>query len=636
MTPLHSAVFCIGDFHVDPALDEISKEGVTTKLEPRAMQLLVCLAERAGQVLSVEQLLDLVWKDVVVSTDSVYQAVASLRRILGDDAKDPKYIANVTRRGYRLIAAVKELDPKPATSAPATVGPAAPRRKPWRDWFLLTVVLFICTALAYLVADRFWGTGHSGTSAGDTVARTTAEPAAAAFSPPPHSIAVLPFVNISGDQEQEYFSDGLTEELLNSLSRINELQVGARTSSFSFRGEHPDIATVAHKLNVAAVLEGSVRRSAHTVRITAQLVNGITGFHLWSETYDRDLGDVLKLQSEIAIAVAGALKVTLLSDEAAKIEVGGTHDPAALDAYLRASKAYWHEKPDAIDGYSEAIRLDSHYALAYADRSIALRSFQDSAATPAAVRADLAKAKADADKAIALAPNLSEGHLALALIYQEQLAFTQATEQYERALALGAGNARILRDYGDFAVLMGRGDFGLDLLHRAMALDPLNQNNTGHLAIALYFLRRYPEARAAFDETAALSSTGPSEPPTAMVGFAYYLEGDFERARSVCEESAEKEGLRWICLAMTYDKLGRRADAETVLTNARAKHGDGEAVGYAMVYAQWGNTARALDWIEKASRVKNSNLLLLKQPLLDPLRKEPRFQAVERELKFPD
>ena len=478
----HAAVFCIGDFRVDPALDEISKDGVTAKLEPRTMQLLICLAERAGRVVSVEQLLEVVWKDVVVSSDSVYQGVASLRRILGDDPKEPKYIANVMRRGYRLVAAVKELDPEQAASAPVTVGPPAPRRKTRRDWLLLTVVLFVCTALAYLVADRFWVSKH--TSAGDTVARITAEPAAAAFSPPPHSIAVLPFVNISGDQEQEYFSDGLTEELLNSLSRISGLQVAARTSSFSFHGEHPDIATVAHKLNVAAVLEGSVRRSAHTVRITAQLVNGITGFHLWSETYDRDLGDVLKLQTEIAIAVADALKVTLLGDEASKIELGGTHDPAALDAYLRASKAYWQEKPDAIDGYTEAIRLDSHYALAYADRSIALLSFKDDAATPAAVRPDLAKAKADAGKAIALAPNLSEGHLAMAIVYESLLAFPPATEEFERALALGAGNARILRDYGLFAVLMGRGDFGLMLLRRALALDPLNQNGAGHLANA--------------------------------------------------------------------------------------------------------------------------------------------------------
>ena len=168
-------------------------------------------------------------------------------------------------------------------------------------------------------------------------AAASAHAAAAAFTPPPHSIAVLPFVNMSGDKEQEYFSDGLTEELLNSLAEINELQVAARTSAFSFKGKDTDIGTIARKLNVGAVLEGSVRRSGHTIRITAQLINAVTGFHLWSKTYDRDLGDVLKLQTEIATAVAG-LKVTLLGDVAAKIELGGTRNPAAFDAYLRASQ----------------------------------------------------------------------------------------------------------------------------------------------------------------------------------------------------------------------------------------------------------------------------------------------------------
>src|SRR5262249_833197 len=148
-----------------------------------------------------------------------------------------------------------------------------------------------------------------------------------------------PFVNLSGDKEQEYFSDGLTEELLNSLAHIDALQVAARTSSFSFR-EHPDIADVAHKLNVAKVLEESVRRSGHTVRISAQLINAVAGFHMWSKSYDRDLRDVLKLQTEIATAVASALEVTLLGDASAKIELGGTRNPAAFDAYLRGSKAY--------------------------------------------------------------------------------------------------------------------------------------------------------------------------------------------------------------------------------------------------------------------------------------------------------
>ena len=187
---------------------------------------------------------------------------------------------------------------------------------------------------------------------------------------------MLPFANLSGDQQQEYFSDGLTEELLNSLTRIDELHVAARTSSFSFKGKNLEIGQIARKLNVAAVLEGSVRRSAHTLRVTAQLIDAVSGYHLWSQTYDRDLGDTLKLQTEIANAVAAAMKITLLGNIAAQIELGGTRNPAAFDAYLRATKAQSmvHSGADEqapIEGYTQAISLDHNYALAYAGRAMA-------------------------------------------------------------------------------------------------------------------------------------------------------------------------------------------------------------------------------------------------------------------------
>jgi len=228
-------------------------------------------------------------------------------------------------------------------------------------------------SLTYLAINKLWISGRSVVvqpMAAEVQPAASRATAVAAFNPPPNSIAVLPFVNITGDTEQEYFSDGLTEELLDSLAAIEGLQVAARTSSFSFKG-HPDIVAVAHKLNVASVLEGSVRRSEHTVRVSAQLINAVTGFQLWSKTYDRDLGDVLKLQTDIATAVAQALQVTLLGDVATKIEPGGTRNPAPFDAYLRGRKAHVRGDakayPDAVAAYTEAIRLDPNYALALAD-----------------------------------------------------------------------------------------------------------------------------------------------------------------------------------------------------------------------------------------------------------------------------
>jgi serine/threonine-protein kinase len=449
-------------------------------------------------------------------------------------------------------------------------------------------------------------------------------------------------VNLSGDKNQEYFSDGLTEEILNSLARINELQVAARTSAFSFKGKDSDIGTIAHKLNVASILEGSVRRSGHTIRVTAQLNNAVTGFHVWSQTYDRDLGDVLKLQAEIATAVASALKVALLGDEAARIEVGGTRNPAALDAYLRATQTFWGGfSPDApetaVAGYTEALRLDSDYALAYAARALAIAAkvaFVDT--TTSAVRADLDRMQADAAKAIALAPNLSEGFLARAVVYEQLLEFKEASENYERALALAPGNARALRDYGGFAVSTGHSDLGLAAVRRAVVLDPLNSTSHGFLGAALVDLRRYPEALAAFEQAEALLPAANYGPYVWQIGTAYYLLGDYASARAKCEQGRDNFNNQ-LCLALAYDKLGRHADAEAALKKAQTTMRDLGSYQYAAIYAQWGNRPKALEWLDIAMHRRVPALYNLKtNPLMDPLRQEPRFQVIERELKFPD
>ena len=520
------------------------------------------------------------------------------------------------------------------TASAASRVPAAPStRKPvltlWRSKAaLLATITVLVLALGYLVANRL------------VLSKRGVEVApAAAFNPPPHSIAVLPFVNLSGDKEQEYFSDGLTEELLSSLAEINELQVAARTSAFSFKGKDNDIGTIARKLHVGAVLEGSVRRSANTIRITAQLINAVTGFHLWSKTYDRDLGDVLKLQTEIATAVAGALKVTLLGDAAARIELGGTHNPAAFDAYLRGVKAYSSfrdakDLPAAVAAYMEAIRLDPHYALAFAGRSLALAFVAGQAETVAATREGFAKAQADARRTLALAPDLAEAHLALAYVSEIALDFTQASEAYERALALAPGNAQILRASGQFAANMGHFDGGVAAARRAVVLDPLARSSHSALGQTLYGARRYEEAVAAFADVISIALDLTAS--YAIRGLAYYGLGDLESARASCETKPDYWGSQQ-CLAVVYDKLGRHADAEAELSKLSPTMGDAAAYQYATIYAQWGNRPKALEWLETALRLRDPGLENLKtDPLLDPLRKEPRFKAIERELKFPN
>jgi TolB-like protein/tetratricopeptide (TPR) repeat protein len=545
--------------------------------------------------------------------------VERVRRLLSGESPQEPGIQSAPARAATAAAATI---PRPAVSL-------------WRSKAaLLGAIAVVVIALGYLVANRLVFSKR-GAVVGAPTAPATEITSATAFDPPAHSIAVLPFVNLSGDASQDYFSDGLTEELLNSLAQINELQVAARTSSFSFK-EHPDIASVAHKLNVGAVLEGSVRRSAHTVRITVQLINAVTGFHLWSKTYDRDLGDVLKLQTEIATAVASALKVTLLGDVAAKVELGGTRNPAAFDSYLRGAKSYSSVRegkdiPAAIAAYTEAIRLDPHYALAFAARSMALTIYTSNATRKAASEG-LDKAKADASQSLELAPDLAQAHLALASVWDHTLEFTHANDEYERALALAPGNAQVLRQSGLFAAYMGRFDAALAALRRAVVLDPIGDPNRFYLGSALNAARRYEEAVAEY--TRVISLAPDFNETYAERGFAYYALGDLNSAHASCETKPDF----WFsqqCLAVIFDKIGRHADAEVELTKLKV-NGDAAAYQYATIYAQWGNNLKALEWLETALRLRDPGLVRLKvEPLLDPLRNEPRFQALIRKLKFP-
>jgi TolB-like protein/Flp pilus assembly protein TadD len=555
--------------------------------------------------------------------------VERVRRLLSPEAASPQ-AATLLRRGSSRV---------PISSAPG----ARPMRSNGLSWVIGAV---LALTLAYIGIDKFWISRRSAPptpppvpAAQQMAPPATVAPAAATFAPPPHSIAVLPFVNMSGDKEQEYFSDGLTEELLNSLARINELQVSARTSSFSFKGKDADIGTIARKLNVGAILEGSVRRSGHTIRITAQLNNAITGFHLWSQTYDRNLSDVLKLQTEIANAVATALQITLLSDWPAKIELGGTRNPAAFDAYLRASAVVVNEQnrkdlEAAISEFGEAIHHDPDFALAYAQRSLALARLARNYVDRRSLGEYLNRVQADARKAIALAPDLGDGHAALARFLQQSLDFIPASHEYERALALAPGSALILRYHGVFAVMMGRTEAGLAALRRAVVLDPLNFGTHLTLGYALSIAGRYAEAVAALKDAKALNPND-WHIDGQLVG-AYYGLGDYQSALDVCEHGGDKLE-EPICLAMVYGKLGRRAEAAAILAKLRASCGDDCALHYASIYLAWGEPARSLDWLETALRLREPYLVYLKADKeWDPLRQEPRFQAIVRALKFPD
>jgi TolB-like protein/Tfp pilus assembly protein PilF len=580
---------------------------------------------------------------VPVCLDATTEAVAdvpeSFRRAqwtrLPAGETPPAFVERIRRLLSPEAAAATRPPASIVPGAVATVGEPI-RASRWAKPLLLAIVAVVAFAvLAYVVANKFWVPKQA------TLEPTAgASTAPAAFAPPPHSIAVLPFVNMSGDKEQEYFSDGLTEEVLNSLARINELQVAARTSAFSFKGKDIKIGTVARELNVSAVLEGSVRRSGHTVRITAQLINAVSGFHLWSQTYDRDLGDVLKLQTDIANAVAGALKVTLLGNVSAKIELGGTHNPAAFDAYLRGAKAVRaphgpNDYQTGLAAFAEAIRLDPNYALAFAARSLAYSGYAGDFATGEAVHKSFERGQADARQALTLTPDLAEGHLALAHFFANgSLDLVHAQEEYARAAALAPGNAQVQSEYGRFLGYIGRFDAGIAAGRRALMLDPLNPATHGVFGSTLFAARHYEESATAYQD--ALTLDPEYLRAYGWRGLNYYALGNLESARAACESKPDF-WLSQVCLAVTYQKLGRRADAEAVLAKLMAENGDSASYQYAQIYGQWGDIPKALEWLATAVRVRDPGVTFMKtDPLMDPLRKEPRFQASERELTFPN
>ncbi len=330
---------------------------------------------------------------------------------------------------------------------PVPAGQPAPRRRQNRRTVVLA--LMVGVALGYIVIDRLAG---SRTVAPEPTA-TRAVPAAGAqeFTPPPHSIAVLPFVNMSGDPKQDYFSDGISEEVLNSLSRLNDLKVVARTSSFSFKGQNADVSTIAHKLNVGAILEGSVRRAGNTVRITVQLINAVSGFHIWSQTYDRQLSDILKVQTDVATAVAQQLEVKLAGNETAVLELGSTSNPTAYEAYLRGGELLSSgntgeaELRAALAAFDQAIALDPNYALAHSRRAIAL--------TDISIFVDLKPADAKQPRARQATPGSAACRVALAArtrrcapgaggcaVGRRVLDFAAAAPEFDRALAHVAGS----------------------------------------------------------------------------------------------------------------------------------------------------------------------------------------------------
>jgi TolB-like protein/Flp pilus assembly protein TadD len=546
-----------------------------------------------------------------------------------------------------FITRVRQLLASPAAAgaaAPAASAHSAALPSPARTAGLPRTALAIIAVLGALAVGallllRGQHTAGDGGAAPPTPVPPPVTAAPAATAAPAHSVAVLPFTNMSGDAHDDYFSDGLSEELLNTLAAVPGLKVAARTSSFSFKGKNEEVGEIARKLNVATVLEGSVRRDKSHVRISTELIDAGTGFQRWSQTYDRDLKDVLALQSEIAGAVAGALKVTLLQGDAGG-EVGGTENPKAFDAYLRAEELARRPAISAQVGeetlraYDAAIALDPNYANALRGRAEARIDYAfNSDLPPPEVRRLTDLGLADARKAAQLAPALGAAHSVIGNALAGEQDYAGALVEYRKALELSPGDVRVYREAAGFTVAMGDFEAAIAQARRATELDPLNPKAFESLQYVYYYARRYQDSLAIASRSLEL---GPERSRSlGWQGFAYIQLHNYAAAREACLG----EKMQWVsftCLAIVYDRLGQRSEAEAALAQLVHRYGDAASYQQAEVYAAWGDAARALEALERARRTGDPGMQGIRvDPLFDRIQDNPGFKALVAELNFP-
>jgi serine/threonine-protein kinase len=452
------------------------------------------------------------------------------------------------------------------------------------------------------------------------------------------SIAVLPFANLSGDPNQAYFSDGIAEEIRSALARLAGLKVVGRTSSEAVRND--DAETAAKKLEVANILTGSVRQSPSTIRVTAELIDGNTGMDRWSQDYDRSPGDAIKIQTDIAENVASALSAALGEAAKAAVTIGGTENPNAqrllIQAIALANGPNSREAVErAIDLAGSAIQLDPNYADAYARKSALLvRWGNNYGATPAALAQSRTEALGLAQTALRIAPNLAQAHRALFSVYGSNLQMAPAVAELTRARALAPGDADTLATYGRYLSRIRRFDQALRSIDQAIASDPLNGFAYEIRTATLFYARRYRDAVSFAKQVEAKSPE--LAPDSVLVGDTFAALGKFGDAQASYNKAAPDYWGRVTGEALLAARQGNRPASLQKLERLRQLFGDAGSTQLAEIHAQLGDREAALSALERAYEVKDAGLTtMLVDPWLDPVRREPRFEAIVRKMNFP-
>ena len=627
------------DFELDVRAYELRSAGTSLKLNPIPMELLLFLIERRGELVTRDQIVERIWgKGVFLDSDnSINNAISKIRQVLRDDPEHPHFVQTVTGRGYRFIAPVAvrdssvaeipSTDVPGAAQGPVVAKPVPPRITPaiiHRRWpVILGILLAMLVGLSAYV-ERVRSHSRSQTSGGRLM------------------LAVLPFENLTGDASQDYFSDGLTEEMITQMGRINAQRMGVigRTSAMHYKHSSQAVDQIGRELGVQYVLEGSVRRESGRVRITAQLIQVKDQTHVWAQEYDRELKDLLVLQGEIAQTISAEIEVALGNDKPVQPPQQQTDLSAqnyeAYDLYLKG-QYFWNKRTmegfqRAIDYFQQAIAKYPNYARAYAGLADSYALIGGYSGAPQTEFMPMARDAAL--RAVELDDNLPEAHTAWALIVQNyDWDWRTAEKEYRRAIELNPNYATAHHWYAEHLMWLGRFDEALQESERARQLDPLSLIIASDNGAILYYSRQYDRAIQQFR---AVREMDPNFSRAGMIRHVYAQKGMFSYALAEIEKGRRMNGDRpwfWSESAYVYGRTGQQAQARLALEKLKALNREHpiDPVMFVESYIGMNNKDQAFIWLERAYAQHSNSMITLKvDPIYDPLRSDPRFQDLLR------
>jgi len=623
------AVHRFGAFEINLQSGELRKSGMRLRLSGQPLQVLAILVERSGEVVTREELHSKLWSaDTFVDFDhGLNNAVARIREVLDDSAEAPRYVETIPRRGYRFIAPLTDLLPAtlPPSTAELKVGSAheitrpasGPSVLPTEKRFRSTHLMLLGGAavlVLFTFAFALYRSSH---------VKGTSKPAI-------KSLAVLPLKNLSGDPTQEYLADGMTEALIGRLSMIRGLRVISRTSVMSLKDSKLSARDIAKTLQVDALVEGSVIREGLRIRVYAQLIRGATDEHFWSETYDRELPDVLALESDVARSVARKVEVTVTGEEHSRLVAARHVSPDVYESYLKGQFAKGNSRAEieqSIAYFEDAITKDATFAPAYVGLGDAYERLSGSflGAPTYETRPKVTRA---AQKALDLDPGLAEAHALLGRILKKQFQWADAEAEYKQALALNPNNSTAHLDYAQWLMSHGRVDEALAWSRRARELDPLGKTGDT-IGWMLFQARRYDDS---IQELRSFLAVYPNDAIAhLLLAFPMIANGQAEEAIPDLEKTAtmmHRSPGALELLATAHARAGHRAKALRLLEELkqRRKTGYVQATSFINPNLGLGNYDEAFVWFERAYHEREGILQWLKvHPFFDPVRGDPRF-----------